>query len=57
MTFGQALAALMALWGGVGALAFAVLSVLQGYGWQTVAFAGGGTYAILSGWVRLSGRA
>jgi hypothetical protein len=56
MTFVEALTALMVFTGGVATLGFAVFSWVDGYGWQSVAFTAGGTYALLAGFVRLTGR-
>ena len=53
LTFGEALVALMALTAGVGALAFATLSWIEGGGWQTGAFAIGSIYTMSWGWARL----
>jgi hypothetical protein len=56
LTFAEALAALMALTGGATVLVFGLLACIRGYGWQTAAFAAGGTYAVRWGWLRLAGR-
>jgi hypothetical protein len=56
LTFGEALTAIMALTGGIATLVFAVFSWVDSYGWQSVAFTAGGTYAVLAGFVRLTGR-
>jgi len=57
LTFGEALVALVACLSGVGALAFAALSWIDGYGWQTAVFVIGSILTMSWGWARLTGRA
>jgi hypothetical protein len=57
LPFAEALLGLMACLSGVGALALATLSWIDGYGWQTAVFAIGGIFTLSWGWARLTGRA
>ena len=54
LTFGEAMFALMAFFGGIALLAFATLAWLEGYGWETGAFAIGSLYSLSWGWSRLT---
>jgi hypothetical protein len=56
LTVGEALVALMACVGSVGALAVATLCWIEGYGWQTAVFAIGSIFTLSWGWARLTGR-
>jgi hypothetical protein len=56
MTFGETLTALMAMTGGATTLVFGIVACMEGYSWQTAAFAAGGTYVVRWGWLRLSCR-
>jgi hypothetical protein len=50
----DALAAIVSLLGGIAVLSFALFSLFDGYGWQTLAFGGGGAYLVVWAAARLT---